>query len=326
MLDLISKYSGNEELYDLRLEDSQDGNSLLHIAAKTGNLEAFKTLLREAKIPWNIVNTKGISVGEVAKLNGHEDVYEFLVHEGVRTEIMLTIMGERVVEDGTHIMSNEPGVLPPNSEYLQRHLIFSEGRLLDSDGNAVMMGWEEPLMKLHAAVICPKEGLHILNIGFGLGIFDQLIQDRQPASHTIIEAHPDVYKHMIDNGWDSKPGVRIIHARWQDALPKLNQIYDGIFFDTFGEYIDDMKQFHEHLPNILSDENGIYSFFNGLCGTNPFFHDVSCQIVELDLLEMGLRTSFEDVDVETLGDDVWRNVKRAYWSLPVYRLPTVVFE
>jgi type IV protein arginine methyltransferase len=48
-------------------------------------------------------------------------------------------------------------------------------------------------MKRHAEIICPTKGLHVLNVGFGMGIIDSYIQERhEPASHTIIEAHPDV--------------------------------------------------------------------------------------------------------------------------------------
>jgi protein arginine N-methyltransferase 2 len=60
-----------------------------------------------------------------------------------------------------------------------------------------------------------------------------LLQGYQPASHTIIEAHPDVHAHMLAQGWDKKPGVRILFGRWQDVLPQLGgSSYDGIFFDT----------------------------------------------------------------------------------------------
>ena len=40
----------------------------------------------------------------------------------------------------------------------------------------------------------------VLNIGFGLGLIDGYVQGLKPRSHTIVEAHPDVYKHMIDLG------------------------------------------------------------------------------------------------------------------------------
>lgn len=79
----------------------------------------------------------------------------------------------------------------------------------------------------------------MLNVGFGLGIIDTYIQSHNPVKHTIIEAHPDVYAHMLAEGWDKKPGVTIVFGRWQDAVRdgKL-EAYDGIFFDTYGEFYD----------------------------------------------------------------------------------------
>src|SRR5581483_11220281 len=109
------------------------------------------------------------------------------------------------------------------------------------------------------------KGLDILNVGFGLGLIDSYIQSYKPNSHTIIEAHPDVYAHMLANEWDKKPGLKIIFGRWQDVLDQL-ELYDGIFFDTFGEFYDDIHDFHEELLNILKPE-GVYSFFNGLGAT-----------------------------------------------------------
>jgi type IV protein arginine methyltransferase len=136
-------------------------------------------------------------------------------------------------------------------------------------------------MKRHAEVIC-KNGGDILNIGFGLGIIDTFIQQHDNIkSHTIIEAHPDVYQYMIDNGWDKKKNVKIIFGRWQKVLKQLDK-YDGIFFDTYSEFYEDMKMFHKVLADYLKP-NGIYSYFNGLCARNLFFHDVYCWIARLDL-------------------------------------------
>ena len=60
----------------------------------------------------------------------------------------------------------------------------------------------------------------------------QAIQARAPRTHTIVEAHPDVHARMLEQGWGSRPGVRVVFARWQDCLPHLGS-FDGIFFDTF---------------------------------------------------------------------------------------------
>ncbi|PNH02928.1 Arginine N-methyltransferase 2, partial [Tetrabaena socialis] len=203
-------------------------------------------------------------------------------------------------------------------------------------GEAVMMGWERPLMLRHAALICPgaqeaqeqeapgaqeaaaegegpspsaaaaagpvreaepaaglgpgsegaptggaapkrRGGGHVVNVGFGLGIIDTAIQSHHPERHTIIEAHPDVLAHMEAGGWMGRPGVRVLRGRWQEVLPALlaEAPYDGIFFDTYGEYYEEMREFHAHLPRLLAP-HGVYSFFNGLAPDNIFFHMVYC--------------------------------------------------
>lgn len=86
-----------------------------------------------------------------------------------------------------------------NAGYLAQKLVYSAdgSRLLDAEGEAVMMGWEAPLMERHAAAICQRPGgADVLNVGFGLGLVDEAIQRHAPRSHTIIEAHPDVYVHV----------------------------------------------------------------------------------------------------------------------------------
>lgn len=50
----------------------------------------------------------------------------------------------------------------------------------------------------------------------------------------------DVHARMLAEGWDKKPGVRIVFGRWQDVQDQLGQ-YDGIFFDTFSEFYDDLR-------------------------------------------------------------------------------------
>ncbi len=47
--------------------------------------------------------------------------------------------------------------------------------LCQPTGEAVMMGWEKPLMIKHAELICAKGG-DVLNVGFGLGLVDTAIQ------------------------------------------------------------------------------------------------------------------------------------------------------
>ena len=46
-----------------------------------------------------------------------------------------------------------------------------------------MMDWEDGLMKKHADYVCSNGG-DILEIGFGMGISANYIQQNNPASHT----------------------------------------------------------------------------------------------------------------------------------------------
>ncbi len=130
---------------------------------------------------------------------------------------------------------------------------------------------------------------------------------------------------MIDDGWDKKPGVEIFYGRWQDVIEQVG-IFDAIFFDTFGEFYADLKEFHEHVPNLLRDSDAIYSYFNGLAGTNSFFHQVYNRIAAADLQEMGVLTEYVTIPFHQLGDEVWERTARPYYSLLNYDLPVCRLE
>lgn len=127
---------------------------------------------------------------------------------------------------------------------------------------------------------------------------------------------------MVRQGWDKNPSVEIKFARWQDVINELG-LFDGIFFDSFGENYDDLKEFHESLSNLMRDETSCYSYFNGLAGTNPFFHSVASRICSADLQEMGIKTEYIEIDTPTEIDEknIWDDVKRKYYSLEKYRIP-----
>ena len=140
--------------------------------------------------------------------------------------------------------------------YLINDIIYTnDGRLLDSNGNAVMMEWEKPIMKDAASLIC-RDGGRILNVGFGLGLIDTYIQSHRVQEHWIIEAHPDVQNKMKKDGWDQKYNVTCLFDKWQNVLNKLPK-FDGIYFDTWKE---SLNPFHEIVPNILKP-GGKYTYW-----------------------------------------------------------------
>ncbi|KAF6165258.1 hypothetical protein GIB67_030440 [Kingdonia uniflora] len=108
--------------------------------------------------------------------------------------------------------------------------------------------------------------------------------------------------------------------------PQNKTTGDRIFFDTYGEYYEDLREFHQHLPSLLKP-GGIYSYFNGLCGGNAFFHVVYCQLVSLELRSLGYSTQFVNLPVkDCLGEEVWEGVKHKYWQLDTYYLPVCQYS
>ena len=153
-----------------------------------------------------------------------------------------------------------------NKPYFQQNLQYTQDLLIDENGKFVMMEWERPIMKKAAEDIC-KNGGDILNVGFGMGIIDSYIEEHSINSHWIIEAHPEVQKKILDDGWGEKKHVKLIFQPWQEVLDKLPK-FDGIYFDTWSE---DQTNFDQYVPNILKPK-GIYSFFNNPTSHNEEFN------------------------------------------------------
>ncbi|CAO3666063.1 unnamed protein product [Rhizopus microsporus] len=310
----------NDQGADLCFNGTDTGRTPLHYAAEHGHLDVVNWLLSE-KHPYNVVDRSEVTAGELALKNGHKAIYDRLVEEGVRSELLIRALkktfGDYDEEDVARAIANKA--------YLQQKLHYDDNKLLDENNDAVMMGWEGPLMVEHAKVMCPKEGLNVLNVGFGLGLIDTELQKYKPKNHYIIEAHPDVYAHMLKLGWDKKPGVKILFGRWQDMVSKLDIAFDGIFFDTYGEFYEDLRAFHDCVPNILQHD-GVYTWFNGLGATNQFFHDIYCEVSEIDLRDFGLSTEYIEMPISTWAEQgVWDGVRQKYWVLDTYKLPICKF-
>jgi protein arginine N-methyltransferase 2 len=217
-----------------------------------------------------------------------------------------------------------------NSEdYLASELTFKGDRLLDADKNGVMMSWETDIMQKTVDRLCPEPGLRVLNVGHGMGIIDGIFQDKKVAVHHIIEAHPDVLARMRKDGWFEKPGVKIHEGRWQDVVPQLveqNEVFDGIYFDTFAEEYKALKEFFTEYVIGLLDPEGRFGFFNGLGADRQVCYDVYTRVVEMDLFDAGMDTEFEDIRIPDLDEQgEWEGVRRRYWALDNYRMPTCKF-
>ncbi|KAF4512598.1 hypothetical protein G6O67_001715 [Ophiocordyceps sinensis] len=232
-----------------------------------------------------------------------------------------------------------------SDDYLKSDLTYDADKLLDEDLNGVMMAWETDIMRRSVAALMPDSlpGKRVLNIGFGMGIIDGVFADLQPARHHIIEAHPSVLAHVskpesrFGPGWEEggpQPGAyKVLAGRWQDVVPRLieqGETYDAIYFDTFGEDYSLLKLFFtEYIPGLL-DHEGRFSFFNGLGADRRICYDVYAKVVEMHCADAGLDVEWQesDVDMAGLGEEGkgrWEGVRRRYWTLDKYRLPTCTF-
>lgn len=311
MLDACSKGDMNtvqqllaENPMYARQQDETTGQSPLMVASARGQA-ALVQLLLEAGAPWNAVDRQGQCAGNCATDAEQWEIVNFLVEWGTRSELILGAAQrsqQQQQQQPPPVAANIPVSHQSSTkpDYLRQPLRYNADAtaLLDADSDAVMMEWERPLMKAHAQImmeqVSPADTAtykkRVMNVGFGMGIIDSALQELNPGLHIIIEAHPDVYQHMLKQKWDQKPNVRICFGRWQDVMPQLIQqgvVVDAIFFDTYGEHFMDMEDFHQIMAKILSKPNGIYSFFNGLAPDNLFFHgvgkfvhDISCRVLQ----------------------------------------------
>ncbi|KAI3322044.1 putative arginine N-methyltransferase [Xylariaceae sp. AK1471] len=252
------------------------------------------------------------------------------------------------------ILDSDPdrAFLPPqakegtvtSAEYLRANLTYSDGKLVDDAQNGVMMAWETSIMRSSVDALLPAlvVGKRILNIGFGMGIIDGMFHETQPSRHHIIEAHPEVLKHIetspdckFGKEWEasgpSEGAHKVYAGKWQEVVPRLleqGELYDAIYFDTFGEDYGQLRMFFtEYVPALL-DEGGVFSFFNGLGADRKVCYDVYTKVVEMHLADAGLDIEWNELDVdmkglEEEGKGEWQGVKRRYWTLDKYRLPVI---
>ena len=112
---------------------------------------------------------------------------------------------------------------------LRKNIVKDAESISVEGGTTIMHKWETPIMQHMANFIC-QDGDDILEVGFGMGISANLIQQHAINSHHIVEIHPDIYKDLQEWAKD-KDNVDTLHGDWFTNKEDLRQ-YDGIFFDT----------------------------------------------------------------------------------------------
>ena len=100
---------------------------------------------------------------------------------------------------------------PSDKEWKEKKLNHYDNKILfDNNNDHYVMGdWEDPVMKAHAEITC-RNGGHILEVGFGMGISAGYIQQQDIKSHTIIELNDEIHEKAVEWSKD-KPNTKIIN-------------------------------------------------------------------------------------------------------------------
>ena len=154
-------------------------------------------------------------------------------------------------------------------QYISQSLTFAEDKITltyAEEEFEVMMNWEDPLMSASVAYVCEGGG-DILEIGFGMGISADYIQQHTINSHTIIENHPDIIPKA--QAWASdKSNVTIIEGSWYSVKDTLST-YDGLFMDTYGDV--NMNDFSSSLSSLMKI-GGKATWWNSMTGSDNFYN------------------------------------------------------
>jgi len=156
---------------------------------------------------------------------------------------------------------------PQDKQWKEKKLNHYDNRILfdDRDELYVMGDWEDPVMKAHAEITC-RNGGHILEVGFGMGISANYIQEQDIESHTIIELNDEVYEKAVEWAKD-KPNTEIVSGDWKTV--ELDKKFDAIFFDA---YVQDklFMLFPIHILRFCK-VGTILTFFNHLWERTTFW-------------------------------------------------------
>lgn len=152
-------------------------------------------------------------------------------------------------------MIKDPIVEESTDLVFQNNKIFIKGE--EKTIYPVAVKWVRPIMERSIELITFDKG-DILEIGFGMGIASDYIQEQNVRSHTILEINKHIYEKAVEWAKD-KPNVEVIFGDWLMNLDKINsKKYSGIYYDTNSP---NSNLFRKMVVDESIAEDGIFSYF-----------------------------------------------------------------
>lgn len=146
---------------------------------------------------------------------------------------------------------------PQRKDYLATEAVYT-GDSLRIGNEYVMHEWERPLIRRMVEDLKLTPDDRLLEIGFGMGISASILQEFGPASHTIVEPHPQVL--LQAERWKGvRKNIQLHPGYWQQ-FDTSSQRYSAIFFDPFADEMaavdNENLRFLKFAAQSLLDDGG----------------------------------------------------------------------
>ena len=146
-------------------------------------------------------------------------------------------------------------------DFVREPLLFTQDQIIlkryvnkTTRDAAVMERWETPLLQRQIDLLDVKDK-DVLEIGFGMGITANMIQNAKPKSHTIIDCHPQILNFATTFPYIDR--INLVGDFWQNVIMGMGK-FDRIFYDP---YLDDYEAFFQ-VVELKLREDGIFSYFH----------------------------------------------------------------
>jgi guanidinoacetate N-methyltransferase len=174
----------------------------------------------------------------------------------------------------------------------------------------IMEDWQLPLMRAMADV-AGRSGANVLEVGFGLGVSAEMLQEKQLGSHTVIECNQSVVGRFHD--WRAAHAgrdIRLVEGLWQDVIDDLGT-FDSIFFHT---YALDEDEAAERLSSVTFADNFLQVAAEHLVDGGTLTYLTG----EIDSLSRShqrlLFEHFTSIRIEVVPLELPRDVRDAWWA------------
>ncbi|OLF54097.1 class I SAM-dependent methyltransferase [Pseudomonas chlororaphis] len=150
---------------------------------------------------------------------------------------------------------------PQRKDYLATEAVYTD-ESLRIGGEYVMHEWERPLIRKMVEDLKLTHDDQLLEIGFGMGISASILQAFGPASHTIVEPHPQVLA-QAERWKGARANIQLHPGYWQQLTGDAR--YSAIFFDPFADDMaavdDENLEFLKFAAQSLLVEGGRLALF-----------------------------------------------------------------